>query len=279
VNVAWQTAEFTSGVTVEHLTPICNEDGDGDPDITNVSITPVSNMSKTFVLYSHKTDGVNYNYDDHRTIRLTSNSNVEIRQSGPGGCMPGSEGALQVVQYNNASVTRGTTGAMIGTSLPVTGLSSVNVSNTMLLYSYRYTGNPPQMCDRMVRGEIDSSTSLRFTRGDGAIGCDSNSIDAIVWERIEFTDGTTVQQVEPTMAAGIGITNVNITSVDQGSTIVFSAGQHTAGQSHAEGSYSGDDVIGAMLGRHTLTSSTNLQVVRDDTNGTARWTSYIVEFQ
>ena len=463
VNIAWQTAEFSSGVTVEHLTPVCNEDGDGDEDITNVVITAVSDMAKTFLLYSHKTSGATHDRDDPRTVRLTSTTNVEIRQDGNGACAAGSEGALQVVQYDGASVTRGETAAMTGTSLSATGLSSVTTANTMLLYSYRAAGSGPDMCERMVRGEIDSATSLNFTRSDGAGGCDTANIVAIAWERVEFTDGTSVQQVEPAMtgvitvestvsqssddaeesqtgsvdltssdlelavesnpqtigirfqgisvpqgatitnayvqfaadnvsrsidpidltiqgelspsaatflavtnnitvgrpltsasvnwippvwvtngdrlaaqqtpdlkaiiqevvdqggwgngnplviivtgsgrreaeswdgadghgdptlaallhieyAGGTSTANVTISSVDTSRTIVFAGGQHTAGQSHGEGTYKGDDVIGAMIGRHTLTSSTNLQVVRDDTSGHARWTSYVVEF-
>jgi hypothetical protein len=254
-------------------------DGDGDPDITNVSITAVSSMANTFVLYSHKTSGATHDSNDPRTVRLTSTTNVEIRQSGYASCASGSAGALQVVQFSGASVTRGLTGAMTGLSLGVSSLSSVTLSRTMLLYSYRYSGGGAVMCDRMVRGEMDSTTSLSFSRGDGNSSCDtSNDIDAIAWERVQFPSGTNVQQKEPTMADTGGTDNEPITSVDEGHTLVFSGGQHTTGQSHAEGSYTGDDIIGAFVGRHTLTAANNLRVVRDNTNGSARWTSYVVEF-
>ena len=458
VNIAWQTAESTSGVTVEHLTPVCNEDGDGDEDITNVAITAVSDMGKTFVLYSHRSSGASWDQNDHRTVRLTSTTNVELRQAGSGTCETTSEGALQVVQYDGASVTRGETAAMTGTSLPATGLSSVTTANTMLLYSYRVAGSGPEMCERMVRGEIDSATSLNFTRSEGAGGCDTANIVAVAWERVEFTDGTSVQQVQPAMtgnitvesnvtqstddaeefasgsmealtssdlelveeqetqtvgvrfqsitvpqgacitnawvefsvdkvqtgvtnltfhgedadttaifassnnnitnrptttefvnwnnvpipaaegdkqrspdlsaivqeivdrtgwtssnmviivtgsglremeswdganghsdltlapllhieyAGGTSTANVGISSVVLSRTVVFAGGQHASGQAIGEGTYKADDVYGAMIGRHTLTSSTNLQVVRDDTSGHTRWTSYVVEF-
>ncbi|MFQ5921694.1 MAG: LamG-like jellyroll fold domain-containing protein [Anaerolineales bacterium] len=278
VNIAWQTAEFTSGVTVEHLTPVCNEDGDADFDITNVAITAVSDMSKTFLLASHKTSGSTYDANDPRTVRLTSTTNVEIHQHGYGSCATGSESALQVVQYNGASVTRGVTGAMTGTSLSVTGLASVTTGNTMLLYSYRFNGSGAAMCDRMLRGEIDTATSLSFTRSDGGAGCAASPIPAIAWERVEFTDGTTVEQVQPAMAATVATDNVTVSSVDLGRSVVFAGGQHTAGQAIGEGSYALNDILGAMVGRHTLTSPTNLLVTRDDTNGSARWTSYVVQF-
>ena len=128
----------------------------------------------------------------------------------------------------------------------------------------------------MGRGEIDSSTSLSFTRGDSAPGCDVQNILAIAWERVEFADGTTVEQVQPAMAATVATDNVGILSVDLGRSVVFAGGQHTAGQAIGEGSYAGNDILGAMVGRHTLTTSANLLVTRDDTNGSARWTSYVV---
>lgn len=279
VNIAWQTAEFPKGVTVQHLTPVCNVDGDGDPDITNVSITAVADMTETFVLYSHRTSGSTYDSNDPRTVRLTSTTNVEIHQSGFASCAAGSEGALQVVEFDNASVTRGVTSAMTGLSLGVGSLGSVTLSRTMLLYSYRYSGGGAVMCDRMVRGEMDTATSLSFTRGDGNSSCDTtNDINAIAWERVQFPTGTSVQQKEPSMAASTGSTTVGITSIDQGRSLIFAGGQHTTGQSIGEGSYTGDDVIGAMVGRHTFTANDVMQVVRDDTNGTARWTSYVVQF-
>ena len=272
VNIAWQTAEFSSGVTVQHLQPGCS-------GLTiNVPITAVD-MSKTFLLHSQERDGINQSQDDFRSVELTSSTNVQIRFGG--GTCGAIQQALQVVEFTGASVTRGVLSTFTGLSQSVTGLASINSSKSILLYSWIVSSDTtiPEMCERMVRGEIASATSLSFSRGDRSAVCGDVTIDEISWERIEFTGaGTSVQQVQPSMAAGTGTTNATITSIDTGRTIVFAGGQSVNGQSIGEGSYAGDDVIGAMIGRHTLTSSTNLQVVRDDTNGTATWTSYVVEF-
>ena len=268
VNIRWQTVEFASGVTVEHLTPACVG------DITNVAITPVADMARTFLVYSHAQGGVSQDANDRRTVRLTTTSNVEIRQSGFGSCAPeGTANALQVVQFTNTSVTRGLTGAMTGTTLSVSGLPAVNTSKTMLIYSYRTSNGGANIAAGLVRGRIDSTTSLSFTRGDL-----SGQIDAIAWERIEFTDTSTVQQIDVSMAAGVGTANTTISSVDTSRTIAFAGGQWTSGQGFGETSYAADDVIGVAVGRHELTSATNLLVTRDDTNGTADWTSSVVEF-
>lgn len=268
VNIRWQTVEFASGVTVEHLTPACVN------YITNVAITPVADMTRTFLIYSHAQGGVIQDMNDRRTVRLTSTSNVELRQSGTGTCAPeGTAESLQVVQFTNASVTRGFVGAMTGTTLSVSGLPAVATSKTMLIYSYRTSNSGPNIAAGLVRGRIDSPTSLSFSRGDF-----TGQIDEIAWERIEFTDATTVQQIDISMAASIGTANAAITSVDTSMAIAFAGGQWTSGQAMGETTYAGDDVIGVAVGRHELTSATNLLVTRDDINGTADWTSYIVEF-
>jgi hypothetical protein len=273
VNIRWHTSEFTSGVKVQHLQPLSCAG-----TTTNVTITSVD-TSKTFLLYSYESDGTTQDGNDFRAIRLTNSTNVEIVfSSGSCGVV---EQALQVVEYSGASVTRGLTGAMAAssTTLSVSSLSSVNTSKTMLIYSYRTAASAnPDMCEDMIRGEITTATSLTFSRGDGAAGCATQAIDAIAWERIEFTDGSTVQQVTATMSSGTGTANVSINAVDTSKTIVFAGGQWTNGQAIGEGSFQTDDTIGTMTGRHALISSTNLQVTRDNTGGTARWTSYVVQF-
>jgi hypothetical protein len=151
----------------------------------------------------------------------------------------------------------------------------------MLLYSYVKSSDAErnQMCEGMLRGEVTSSTSIRFTRGDGAAGCGDITIDEISWERITFTDpNIRVQQIQPSMAAGVGSANVAIASIDLTKTIVLAGGQWVGGQAVGEGSYAGNDVLGAMVARHRLTSSTNVEVIRDNTSGSARWTSFVVEF-
>ncbi|MBW2534712.1 MAG: hypothetical protein JRI55_24680 [Deltaproteobacteria bacterium] len=211
------------------------------------------------------------------TIRLVDATTVEIRKSGTG-CSSEAR-ALQVVEMSGAKVTRGTTGAMSGTSLSVTGLGSVDQSRTLLLYSYRTTASDLVMCDRMVRGELTSSTTIGFSRGAGASGCSVTPVDAVAWQRVELPAGVKIQQVQATVAAGTGAVNVSLASaVDLGRTIALAGGQWTDGQGIGEGSFATDDIIGAMVGRHELTGTTTLKVTRDNTGGKAEWTSYVVEF-
>jgi len=278
VPIRWYTVEFSGNVKVQHLT---GTDCDAVDGTSEISIpTPVQSMSRTFLLYSQKAQGGGHGSDDFRTVRLLNTSQVEIREL-PAGCIAGYAYALQVVEHPGVSVTRGLVGSMAAgtSSVSVSSLSAVVPTKTMLLYSWRGDRYLAAMCSVMVRGEMNSATSLLFTRGDGAgAACDGLAIDDIAWERIEFTDGAVVQQVQAAMAAGVATADVSIASVDTTRTVAFSAGQYTGGQAAGEGSFSTDDIVGTMLGLHELTSSTNLRVTRGDTSGSARWTSYVVQF-
>ncbi|MEK6606840.1 MAG: putative metal-binding motif-containing protein, partial [Myxococcota bacterium] len=272
IGIGWQTAEFCAGIAVQHLEPGCGG------SVTNVGITPVADTAATFLLTSAERDGVIQSNDDFRTTRLTSVSNVEI-QFASGGC-GADQTALQVVQWSGASVTRGLAGPVPAgtTAYAVPSLAPVDESRTILLYSYRSNAGGTDMCERMLRGEISGPTSIAFSRGNGAAGCASEAIDAVAWERVEFPVGTFVQEVAATMAAGEYLASVAIAPVDPLRTIVLSGGQWTSGQSIGEGSYGANDVIGAMIGVHALTAATTLSVVRGSSAGTARFTSYVVEF-
>jgi hypothetical protein len=270
VNVQWYVAEFKSGVAVQHLQPTCDLSG-----TTTVSIAAVD-PKKTFLLYSGRRAGSNQGEDDMETVELTSATTVEIGKA-VGGCDLDAR-ALQVVELDGASVTRGVTGAMSGTSLDVTGLSAADTTRTMLLYSYRGTLNGAAMCDRMVRGAVVSASTVSFSRGDGASGCAGATVDAISWERVELPPGVTVQQLKASVAGGSSSVTLALAQVDLGRTLAFSGGQWTGGQGIGEGSLSSNDVLGAMVARHELVDATTLRSTRDHTGGKASWSVFVVEF-
>lgn len=271
VNIQWYAAEFASGVGVQHVEPTCDASG-----TTTVSIAKVD-PSRTFLLYSGRRSGSSQGDDDFETVRLASDTTVEIRKSGAG-CDDEAR-ALQVVQMEGATVSRGTTGAMSGTSLNVTGLGTVDPSRTLLLYSYRTAATGVTMCDRMVRGELSSATDIGFSRAAGATGCAATPVDAIAWQRVELPAGVKVQQLQATVAAGSASVEVSLSgTVDLSRTIALAGGQWTDGQGIGEGSFATNDIIGAMVARHELPGTDKLRVTRDNTGGKAVWSSYVVEF-
>lgn len=270
VNVQWYVAEFTSGVAVQHLQPTCDISG-----TTTVSIAAVD-PTRTFLLYSGRRAGSIQGEDDVETVELVDATTVEIRKAFA--ACDSDARSLQVVELDGASVTRGVTGAMSGTSLDVTGLTAADTTRTFLLYSYRGTLDGPTMCDRMLRGTVLSATSLRFNRGDGASGCAGAPVDAIAWERVELPAGMSVQQLKASMSAGSGAVSLSIAQVDTGRALALAGGQWTAGQAVGEGSLATNDIVGAMLGRLKLVSSTALSVTRDHTGGKASWSAFVVSF-
>jgi CubicO group peptidase (beta-lactamase class C family) len=263
VDIRWYTAEFISGASVQHLKPTCAG------KITNVPISLVD-IDKTFLLFSMERGGGTQSGDDFKTIRLTSPTNVEISQSS-GGC-DNDKYSLQIVEFQDSSVTRGQTGPLQGANMGVTGLSPVDPSKSILIYSYRSKGSGSNLCEVMISGSIPSPTSLEFERG-----CFGTQIDNLVWERIEFTDTTKVQQLSTSLALGIGTSIQPINTIDIDTSLALAGGQWTAGQGIGKTSFSSDDIIGAAVATHTLTQN-NLQLDRSYTEGISQWTSYVIDF-
>jgi hypothetical protein len=293
VHLTWHTAEFASGVTVQHVLTGCAF------PTNNVAITPVADTTNTFVLASSLRNGNVQDANDPRVIQLSAPDNVRMSWSLAGGCGQNLS-ALQVVQFAGASVTRGSIGAgsfPLGTAAPamasgattvqVKGLAGVDPARTFLLFSYRSSGSGNDMCARMLRGDLDppvspstESSSITFSRGDGSAGCAGDTIEEIGWERVQLPDGNQVQAVVSAIngaTPGLSV-DVPISAVDTTRSIAFAGGQWTSGQSIGAGSFQSDDIIGTMVGLHSLTSSTNLHVERTNAGGTARWSSFVVQF-
>jgi hypothetical protein len=273
VTILWQTAELPSGLKVQHLQPSCN-----NAPLTAVPIQPVSSLQNTFLLVSSEQDGSTQGDDDYYTASLSQEDHVDIEFSL--NCISSWRASHQVVELQGASVTRGLTGSMTGTQLVVSGLQAVDPATTALLFTYRTSGASSQvMCDRVLRGELTSPTSLTFSRGAGATGCAGPIIGAISWERIEFGSRAAAQHFQVTMDAATRTVNVPITAVDVTRTLVFATGQMQSGQAGGETSYASDDVIGTSLGWHALTAPTTLTVGRGSQAGTSRWSSTVLQLE
>lgn len=272
--IRWQTAELATGLNVQHLQTACSGDS-----LTELPIEPVSSLLNTFLLVSSEQNGSTQGDDDYYTASMSTVDHVDLNFSSD--CQLSWTASVQVVEYPGTNVTRGLTGRMSGTSLVVSDLPSVDLNTTALLFTYRTTGadNTSVMCDRILRGELTSPTSITFTRGNGATGCTAATIDSISWERIQFNERARAQHFNVAMGSSTTTVNVPVTSVDTTRTLVFASGQIQSGQGSGETSYAGDDIIGAALGWHTLTSPTNLRVTRGAALGTARFYSTTLQLE
>lgn len=276
IQIQWQTAELASGLKVQHLQAVCN-----NTPLIELPIQPVSSLQRAFLLVSSEKNGNLQGDDDYYTASLAQEDlgyHVDLQFSG--NCLSSWLASVQVVELAEANVTRGLTGSMTGTQLVVSGLPAVNLASTALLFTYRTSGaTSPAICDRVLRGELTSPTSITFSRGAGAEGCAGSTIDSISWERIEFGARASAQHFQVSMAGGAQTASIPITAVDMTRTLVFATGQMQSGQAGGETSYAADDVIGTALGWHTLTSPMTLGVSRGADGGTAQWSSTVLQLE
>ncbi|HVE82619.1 MAG TPA: hypothetical protein VND93_07215, partial [Myxococcales bacterium] len=263
--IFWRLLQLP-GVTVRHsVTPL----GGSPATITIPAVSPAS----TFLLTSYDNSGGSQGSDDFRYAQLTAPDKVVVTSSGGGG----GNLALQAVEWPGSAVARGVTGLMDGLDLDVTGLPPVDLSRSILTYSYRTTSGSGAICDRSIRGELISPTAIRFHRGDGNLACDDVMVDAIGWERIQLPRGYLVQTREVALPIGSLEGTATITAVDPTRSLLLAGGQFTGGQAGGEGSFAVDDVLGEMHGAFTFDSPTQVRVRRAVALGSARWTIFVVE--
>lgn len=274
VFILWQTAELASGLNVQHLRTGC-----AGAATTELPITPVASLQNTFLLVSSEQDGSTQGDDDDYAASMSAVDHVDLDFSVT--CQSSWKASVQVVEYQGTTVTRNITGPMSGTQLVVSNLPAVDPASTALLFTFRSSNTSSSvMCDRILRGELSSPTSITFSRGDGATGCTGASIDAISWERIQFGGRAQAQHFQVAMGANTTAVNATLgTPVDTTRTLVFASGQVQSGQSTGETSYAGDDIIGTALGWHTLTSPTNMRVTRGAAQGTAKFHSTALQLE
>lgn len=277
VEILWQTVELAR-MQVQQVVEDCPS---GVTSFTVGIPRPVADVGQTFVLLSATGNGATFGDDDYWTAELVDADTVELRSSGVGSCSSGDRVAVQVVELPGSRVTRGKTGAMTTGDLAVTGLSSVTRARSFLLYSWTHpAGSTTRVCDRMVRGEIDSSTSLHFWRGMSTTPCSgAENVGEISWERVELTQGL-VQHLDVTMGASVGVVTATIpVQVNLSRAIALSGGQWSGGQASGEGALTTDDAVGEALARIQIRTPAQIELRRSATGAPARWSPFVVEFQ
>ncbi|SEM06371.1 hypothetical protein SAMN05444354_11120 [Stigmatella aurantiaca] len=272
VDILWQTVERPSGLQVQHIPVLCKG------AVTQVPVSPVSSLEHTFLLVSAEQGGTTLGDDDFFTARLVSANQVDVAFSTA--CNSGWKASLQAVESPDIHVTRGTTDRMTGTQITVSGLAPVDLSSTALLFTHRVSNtDAPVLCDRVLRGELTSPTTITFSRGAGNPACTTASVDAISWERIAFGASARTQHIPVTLNAPIESDDFAITPVDPTRSLIFASGQGPSGQAWGESSYASDDIAGAALGVFELEGDTEFEASRAAPLGTVRWNTTVVEFE
>ena len=243
MNVEWSVVEFVSGVTVQRGSATLSS------TTTNVPISSVD-LSRSFVLTNSRVTGGTFGASDFPRAALTSSTNLRIS-------IPSSAGNVvkwQVIQYDDASVQRGTTSFASGDSSKTATVSAVDTSKAWLVYSNSTAaGTANNIGQKLIRGRVTNGTTLTFDRSSTGQTLD------LAWELVEFTDTTSVQHASVAFASSQTLQDVTITAVDPTRSIAVGGTTLYGGRS----SYTADDNPGVGWFTTTLTSSTNLRVQRD----------------
>ena len=271
-----ETIELPVGFRVERLAGTCSG------HLFNGTLPAAVNPASSFLLKAYSTPSSTVDDDDLLTVELTSSTTLGFEIGAPTVSCNGGSYEVQAVELSGISVTRGTEdgGLPIATaSKLVSGLSATSL-NTALLTQHTVadaTGDP--ICNVLVRSEMPSSSSINFTRANGATGtCLALPIYRLNWERIDFGARGSVQTRTVTMPIGTSMLPVTITAVDTSRTLVFASSQAGSGQSDGESSHSGSgSYLGEGNARFELSSSTIVNVIRQRSSGAAVFTFYVVE--
>ena len=117
---------------------------------------------------------------------LTNSTRVHLERGNEGKCA--ATVRWQVVQWDGAKVQKGGTYFdSVSTAVPSNLVSSVNLSNVLLIFGYSAIGNDPGMDTNLIRGTFSTDSALIFNRY-GAVG---NAERQIVWYVIEHDDIST----------------------------------------------------------------------------------------
>ncbi|MDQ3264797.1 MAG: MopE-related protein [Myxococcota bacterium] len=276
VAIRWHTVERPAGLQVQHLTQTCVSSL-----VTQIPITPVASMASTFLLASQSRPGTGeYDSNDLRTVVLTANNQVTVTTDNV--FCDGGVFELQVVEWAGASVTRGTANGLASyvANRTITGLSAVDESRTLLLYSHRSAAAGTDICEVMVRGELAGPTSVYFSRGNtGSQYCTDEVIAELAWERVELPAGNGVQELTTNFPLGDTAKETPITPVDLTRSLAFSGAQWHGGQGGGEGDQWDFDLLGEMTARHSLPFPAVLRLERGSALDDARFTSYVLQVQ
>jgi hypothetical protein len=206
INIEWYVVEYASGVTVQR--------GEVSQSATTVNVTlptAVASTAPAFVLWSKRpaAGDVSYGQDDPTAGRLPSNSNLQFKV---GTANTNHVIAWQVVKFDDAadvSVTTGTSSILSGTTRNVT-IGTVDTATMLVLAGFMTSDSGADVGERTLRAELASSTNILFERmrpGD-------DDIDEVVYQVIEFGDGTSVQWGNQAFTTGASAT-VILTVLDE----------------------------------------------------------------
>ncbi len=260
VTIEWYVVEWSSGVTVQ--SGIASGTAGEDTTITAVVI------ADSFVLNTWHKDGSTMGDDDLIKARLSTTTNLEIRDNG-GGLAGGINVAWFVVESTDFTTQEGSANMASGLTTDIT-VTEVDLAKAFPLLSFSTNGSPGLTEDVMLRGHFTTTTNLRVERDtDGPVDPGTGGIR---FQVIEIDDGSSVQSGTFAFADTDGQESATVTAVTDGMPIA-SGFQHRGGQGSGT-----TDTPNPAEATFDLTTSTNLQADRGSTGGTADIEWFLIDW-
>ncbi len=272
MTINWYVVEYYSGVNVQR------GEASMTSDPRDITIGAVSALDQAFVTWSKTPTNTDNSFDSNDPQRcwLTTTTNLRCTGSASSTHIVW----WQVIEFTNAAdidVQAGTVNLWNGaTSASDTLSPGVGTTRTFFLAGYNTSGGGADVGSRMLRANLTSSTGITIDR---SIGGNADDVTA-TWQSVELFDGTRVFYSNRNFGSGISQQTVNIgAAVDLNRSVAFASVQPAGGQNMGRSPYSGDDIIGVGSFTINFTSTTQINLTRDNTASSSDVVWMVVEFE
>ncbi len=247
--IEWQLFEFDTDVTVEDF----SRAGEGTVAINSVT------LANAFITETLSNTGTSLGQNNYLRSIFNSQTEIELISVGTP-TAPESRG--QVVEFTGCSVQEiSRTIANWGASSTTAIITSVTEVDTILISTQSSTATS-DFDDDWSRVTLTDDTTVTMDR------VASTNITTIVWNIfvLEFTDGTTSQKAQHTLADADATDDITITSVTLDESGVILSGASPWGMSHGNAAVADDDFSdGAMT--VFLFDNVTVRLTRTNTTG------------
>ena len=187
--------------------------------------------------------------------------------------------AWQVVEFTNPgdiTVYRGSTSLTRNgwTQRTVSIGGTVDLTRTMVLGSYRSDNDGGDIDERTMRAFLADTTQVRFVRGDTG----GDDLDQIIWQVVQFNDGTTTQSGLTTFPAGTSQIDAPITALNPATAVPMATVQVMGGQNMGTTTYGSNDIIGVTSFTTVFSGTDRLALQRASTAGAAIVNWQVLDF-
>ncbi|MEQ8303423.1 MAG: T9SS type A sorting domain-containing protein [Cyclobacteriaceae bacterium] len=216
--IYWQVIEYQGAAVKKVTTTLADGATSATSNLTALTGSPVTNLSKTFVISNHRHDS-NMNPDDLPRTELTSANLVTYTRVG-------STGDVNLLTYvveftDQSTVTRGTQSFASGVTTQPVLISSTASSGVIAPGNLGRQGSSSFFSTDnfghvWFSYEITSSTNLQITRATGSTG--GNSTANAPWQIVTFEDTGLQQNTFYSFATGDWESNTSWSYTPDGSS-------------------------------------------------------------